>query len=107
MYFKSEKHEELFNYYLSTFSHNEENVFWFSYLVAASGKDFEKEIKNGVDDEAMLEKIKVFSSSEKHLIKLALNVFNGSCEVNLKRMIEAFDEENMKVLREYLNAITK
>lgn len=49
--------------------------------------------RDGIDFEKMLSK-QDFPSSERKLIKLAANLFNGSMEVSPSELIDTLDEEN-------------
>lgn len=82
MYFKNDKHRELYNEFMTKMgSANDKEHVSFCYLCAATGK---KVIGNyissmeGVDYKGLCEKSAPWSSSEKALLELAYQLFDGS-----------------------------
>ncbi|MDJ0305641.1 DUF6075 family protein [Dehalobacter sp.] len=68
------------------------------YLLLSTKNDLYKKIgryidSDGIDFEKMLSK-QDFPSSERKLIKLAANLFNGSMEVSPSELIDTLDDEN-------------
>lgn len=71
------------------------------YLLLSTKNDLYKKTRrfidrDGIDFEEMLS-TQDFASSERKLIKLAANLFNGSMEVSPSELIDTMDDENFQM----------
>lgn len=112
IFYKSELHEEETNTLLEKFGlkdvSNDIEYGSFAYLVGATGKAFHImkfiDDENHVDVDGLLEMIGVFSSSEKSMIKFALQCFNKSfSDIILADVMWSLDETNTKVVKQAID----
>lgn len=112
MFYKDEVHEEQTMTILQTFglTHLEQNVEYGSlaYIIGATykGNYFINYInENGsIDSNGLLKKIQVFSSSERNMIKFALQCFNNKMnDITLYDTMYSLDNNNRKIIKEAIN----
>lgn len=111
IFYKDELHKEQTELLLNKFgiSSIQEDLYYgtFSYIVGATYKT--KHIAKAIYDrqidvDEIYETIKVYSSSEKYMIRFALQCFNGSIdEIKLSDVMHSLDDVNTKIVKQAIN----
>lgn len=111
IFFKDELHKEQTELLLNKFgiSSIQEDSYYgtFSYIVGATYKSnhIAKTIYDcQIDVDEIYEMIKVYSSSEKYMIRFALQCFNGSIDdIRLSDVMHSLDDVNAIVVKQAIN----
>ena len=109
LFFKDEIHESQFNAILDTVGADNIEVTTLAYLTAATYKGkrlIEEKALNYkfIDDEKFLEVIAPYSSSEKGLLRFALQCYNRHYDtITLPEVLQPLDETHHKIVK---NALT-
>jgi len=102
MYFKSETHEGLFEQYRQlSQADNDREYNSLCYLLAATGKPLSKYFKpRNVAIRSIMAASNKWSSGEKALVKLAVNIFTDSGKASCNEVFKKLDSENVRVALE-------
>ncbi|MCY7865918.1 hypothetical protein P8918_13165 [Bacillus spizizenii] len=112
-YFKSDFHEQQTNLLLKKLGRStvtedlEYGVFAYVTGATLKAEKVEQAIDGeGVDIEKLYEIIDVFSSSEKAMIRFALQCFNSSIDdIKLSEVMRSLDDQNTQVVKQAINIL--
>jgi len=99
MYFKNADHKNLFSEYQAQAGTGSNREYGSAlYLLAATGKPLGKYIRNwSIDIRGITTASRGWSSGEKALVKLAVNIFCDSGKANVNEIFKRLDNDNLKV----------
>lgn len=108
MYFKSDWHKQLYNQFLAKRDESYRDVYFkvFCYVAAATGKEQVGQVlvdNHRIDLEKLQEISGPYSSSEKALLELAIQLYNGNSlqgesPATITDICRSLDNQNQKVV---------